>query len=722
MKTTIYTILVIALTFTSCKQTEEKKPYQLAEAPMAKQIAEELTIHDDTRIDNYFWMRLSDEQKNAETPDAQTQDVVNYLNAENEYLDKAMQHTEGLQTKLYDEIVGRIKKDDASVPVKNNGYSYYTRFEAGGDYALYCRKKVDGDTEGEEEIMLNGPEMAKNYSYYGIGSRSISMDNKLMAFGIDTVSRRRYTIHFKNLETGEILSDKLSNTTGSATWANDNKTVFYTTKDPETLRSNKIYKHIIGTNQSEDVLVYEEKDDTFRCGIFKSKSNAYLMIGSSHTISSEIRYVDANTPNDEWQIVQPREKDLIYTIDHYDDSFYIRTNLDAKNYRLVKTPITATTKENWVDVIPHRDDIFLQSFDLFKNYLVAQERINGLRAIRVMNWDGNEHYIKFNDPAYLAYTTSNLDFDTNILRYGYTSLTTPNSTFDYNMDTKEQVLLKQEEVLGGNFSVENYTSERLFATAEDSTKIPISLVYRKDIEISSETPLLLGAYGSYGSSREPTFSSSRLSLLDRGFVYAIAHIRGGQEMGRYWYEDGKLLKKKNTFTDFIDCGAFLINEGYTSSKHLYAQGGSAGGLLMGAILNMKPEQWNGVIAAVPFVDVVSTMLDETIPLTTFEFDEWGNPKDKEYYDYMKSYSPYDNVEAKDYPNILITTGYWDSQVQYWEPAKWIAKLRELKTDDNLLIMDCDMDVGHGGASGRFERYKRTALNYAFLFDLEGITE
>ncbi|MBE9489368.1 MAG: S9 family peptidase [Bacteroidetes bacterium] len=722
MKTTIYFMFVITLIFTGCKTNDEKPQHLLIDAPIAKKIPKELTIHEDTRIDNYFWMRLTDEQKNAETPDEQTQDVLDYLNAENKYLDTIMGHTVGFQEKLYNEIVGRIKKDDASVPVKNNGYLYYTRFEEGGDYALYCRKKIEADGEGKEEIMLNGPKMAKGYAYYGIGNRTVSMDNNIMAFGIDTVSRRRYTIHFKNLNTGEILSDKLSNTTGSATWANDNKTVFYTTKDPETLRSDKIYKHILGTNQSEDVLVFEEKDNTFSCGVGKSKSNAYLSIYSYQTLSTEFRFLDANTPNGEWEIVQPREKDLIYSVDHYEDSFYIRTNLDAKNFRLVKTPITATTKQNWVDVIPHRDNIFLQGFDLFKNYLVVEERIDGLRAIRVINWDGNEHYISFNDPAYMAYTTSNLDFDTNILRYNYTSLTTPNSTYDYNMDTKEKVLLKQQEILGGDFSVDNYTSERLYATANDGTKIPISLVYKKGVERNSETPLLLGAYGSYGSSREPTFSSSRLSLLDRGFVYAIAHIRGGQEMGRYWYEDGKLLKKKNTFTDFINCGEFLISEGFTSSDHLYAQGGSAGGLLMGAILNMKPELWNGVIAAVPFVDVISTMLDESIPLTTFEFDEWGNPKNKEYYDYMKSYSPYDNVEAKDYPNILITTGYWDSQVQYWEPAKWIAKLRDMKTDDNLLIMDCNMDVGHGGASGRFERFKRTALSFAFMFDLEGITE
>ncbi len=720
MKTTFYFLLVFTIVFTSCKSNEEKRQHQLVDAPMAKKIPKELTIHNDTRVDNYYWMRLSDAQKNAETPDAQTQDVLDYLNAENEYLDTVMKHTEGFQEKIYNEIVGRIKKDDASVPVKNNGYLYYTRFEEGNDYALYCRKKINKNAE--EKIILNGPEMAKDYAYYGIGSRSISMDNSLMAFGIDTVSRRRYTIYFKNLTTGEILPDKLSNTNGSAIWANNNKTVFYATKDPETLRQDKIYKHVLGTNQSDDILVFQEKDETFRCGVFKSKSNEYIMIGSFHTLSTEYRYLNADKPSGEWKIVQPRQNDLLYYVEQYQDDFYIQTNLDAKNFRLVKTPITATTTENWIDVIPHRDDVFLQSFDIFKSHLVLEERINGLRAIRVIKWSGEEHYIKFNDPAYLAYTTSNLDFNTNILRYGYTSLTTPNSIYDYNMDTKEQVLLKQDEVLGGDFSAENYTSERLYATANDGTKIPISLVYKKGVERNNETPLLIGAYGSYGSSREPTFSSNRLSLLDRGFVYAIAHIRGGQEMGRYWYDDGKLLKKKNTFTDFINCGEFLINEGYTSSNHLYAMGGSAGGLLMGAILNMKPELWNGVIAAVPFVDVISTMLDETIPLTTFEFDEWGNPKDKEYYDYMKSYSPYDNVKAKNYPNVLVTTGFWDSQVQFWEPAKWVAKLRDMKTDNNLLIMDCNMDVGHGGASGRFERYKRTALFYTFFFDLEGITE
>ncbi|PHQ57456.1 MAG: oligopeptidase B [Lutibacter sp.] len=718
MKSLSYLMVGLLFMLTSCKTDNTISTKQGTQVPIAKKIPETLTIHNDTRIDDYFWMRLSDEQKNAEIPDGQTQDVLDYLNAENEYLKNTMKHTEKLQENIYNEIIGRIKKDDQSVPVTDNKYSYYSRFEEGGDYKIYCRKKIGSNTK--EEIILNGPEMAKGYTYFGFRGQAVSPNNKLLAFGIDTVSRRQYSIYFKDLTTGKILSDKLENTTGSVTWANDNTTIFYTTKDVETLRSNKIYKHILGTSQADDMLVFEEKDDTFSCGIYKSKSKKYLLIWSSQTLSTELRFLNANTPNGTWKIIQPREKDLKYSVSHYDDYFYIRTNLDAKNYCLVKTPISATTKENWKDVIPHSEERFLQSVDLFKNYLVVSERINGLRSIRIKEWKGDEHYIAFNDPAYLAFTTSNLDFDTNVLRYNYSSLTTPKSTYEYNMSTKEQVLLKQEEVLDPNFSTHDYTSERIFATANDGTKIPISLVYRKDIKKNGKNPLLLYSYGSYGNSSEPSFKSSRLSILDRGFIYAIAHVRGGQEMGRDWYENGKLLKKKNTFTDFINCGEFLIKEGFTNSDHLYAYGGSAGGLLMGAILNIKPELWNGVVAAVPFVDVISTMLDETIPLTTFEFDEWGNPKIEEYYNYMKSYSPYDNVEAKAYPNILITTGYWDSQVQYWEPSKWIAKLRNLKTDDNLLLMDCNMDTGHGGASGRFERYKRTALTYAFMFDLENI--
>jgi len=713
MKTKIYFIL--ALVITSCSKSAD-----MIQVPVAKKVQHKITTHGDTRVDNYFWMRLSDEQKNAKNPDKQTQDVMDYLTAENEYLKEKMKHTEGLQTKLYDEIVGRIKQEDESVPVKVNGYVYYSRFEKGQDYGLYCRKI--GNEDAAEEIMLNGPELAKNESYFAIGGQSISENNEIIAYSIDLVSRRQYTIHFKNLKTGEVLSDKIENTTGGITWANDNKTIFYTKKDPVTLRSYQIYRHVLGTETSKDVLVYEEKDDTFGCSIYKTKSRKYLMISCYQTLSTEYLFLDADSPNGEWKVIQPRKRDLEYSVEHFGDDFYIITNDQAKNFRLMKTPVTQPGIENWKEVIAHRPSVYLEDLDIFKNHMVVTERKGGLIQLRVMAWESDqEHYIQFNDPAYNAYTFSNPEFDTDVLRYGYTSMRTPQSTFDYNMTDRTQELKKQQAVLGGEFSEDNYETERIMSTSRDGVEVPMSIVYRKGTKLDGNAPLLLYAYGSYGYSMDASFSSIRLSLLDRGFIMVIAHIRGGQEMGRHWYEDGKLLKKKNTFYDFIDCGKFLIKEKYTSSEHLYAQGGSAGGLLMGAVINMAPELWNGVIAGVPFVDVISTMLDESIPLTTGEFDEWGNPKDEEYYKYIKSYSPYDNIEKKAYPNLLITTGYWDSQVQYWEPAKWIAKLREYKTDDNLLIMDCNMDVGHGGASGRFQRYKEVALEYAFLLDLENIT-
>lgn len=700
---------------------ETKEGKVMPEAPKAKKIAEEMTIHGDTRVDDYFWMRLSDDQKKAETPDEQTKDVVAYLEAENEYKEEVLKDTDAFQEKLFDEIVGRIKQDDQSVPVKVNGYMYYTRYEEGKEYAFYCRKKDNMD--GEEEVMLDGPAMAEGYAYFAVGGRSVSPDNKLLAYGVDTVSRRQYTVRIKNLETGVIYNDEIPETTGGATWANDNKTLFYSKKDPVTLRSYRIYKHVLGTDSSMDELVYEETDETFGCGVGKTKSKQYLVIASYSTLSTEYRILDANNPNGEWKVFQERERDLEYGIDHYGDHFYVTHNMNAKNFMLSKTPVNATSKENWTPVIEHRDDVLLEGVELFKNFLVVEEREGGLTGLRIMPWDGSEeHYIEFQDPAYTAYTSSNPEFDTEILRYGYTSLTTPNSVYDYNMVSKERELLKQQEVLDDTFSPDNYTSERIMATATDGTQVPVSIVYRKGTPLDGTSPLLLYAYGSYGSSMDAYFSSVRLSMLDRGFIYAIAHIRGGQEMGRQWYEDGKLLKKMNTFTDYIDCSKHLIANNYTSADHLYAMGGSAGGLLMGAVINMAPELYNGVVAAVPFVDVVSTMLDESIPLTTGEFDEWGNPKNEEYYHYMKSYSPYDNVVAQNYPNMLVTTGYWDSQVQYWEPAKWVAKLREYKTDDNLLIMHCNMDTGHGGASGRFERYKETAMEYAFFFMLEGITE
>jgi len=718
MKNSLKIIAASTLVVIGCS-SEEKEMKKNIEAPVAKVEPKELTIHGDTRVDDYFWMRLTDEQKEAENPDEQTKAVVDYLNAENEYLKEVMKHTESLQDSLFNEIKSRIKEDDQSVPVKKNGYSYYTRFEKGADYPLYCRKSLDPGSE--EEIMLNGPEMAEGYSYFAIAGRTVSENNQLLAYSIDTVSRREYTIHIKNLETGEIYDDRIENTSGGITWANDNKTIYYTKKDPVTLRSYQVYRHKLGTDAKEDVLVYEETDDTFGCGVFKTKSSKYIMIASYQTLSTEYRFLDASNPTGEFQVIQPRERDLEYSVDHYGDEFYIVTNLDAKNFRLMKTDVKNTSKENWEEVIPHRSDVLLEGIDIFKDYLVVSERKKGLSNLRVMPWSGNgEHYISFNDPAYSASTYGNPEFDTDTVRFYYSSLTTPGSTYDYNMKTRERTLKKQQEVLGGNFSPDNYVSERIMTKARDGEEIPVSIVYRKGYKKDGKSPLLLYGYGSYGNTIDPSFSSVRLSLLDRGFAFAIAHIRGSETLGREWYEDGKLLNKKNTFFDFIDCGKHLVENNYTSPDHLYAMGGSAGGLLMGAVINMEPDLWNGVIAAVPFVDVVSTMLDETIPLTTGEFDEWGNPKDKAYYDYILSYSPYDNVEAKEYPNLLITTGYWDSQVQYWEPAKWCAKLRATKTDSNKLIMDCNMEVGHGGASGRFERYKEIALEYAFILDLEGI--
>ena len=691
---------------------------EMQEAPVAKKVKKVLEIHDDQRIDNYFWMRLSDEQKETEQPDQQTQDVLDYLHAENDYRKHVMKPTEKLQKTIYDEIIGRIKQDDSSVPITVNGYTYYSRFEKGQDYPYYCREKVED--KAKEEVMLDVPTMAKGYAYYAIGGRSVSENNKILAYAVDTVSRREYTLYFKNLETGEILSDKIENTTGGITWANDNQTVFYVKKDPQTLRAYQIFKHLLGTDTSDDELVYEETDETFSCWISKTKSRQYLMIGASQTLSTEYRFLDANTPDVKWQVIHPREKNLEYFVDHYKDDFYIITNDQAKNFRLMKTPVDRPQKSNWAELIPHREDVLLEDIEIFKSHLVVNERHNGLSHLRIMTWDNNnEYYISFDDPTYAAWISANPEFNSTQLRFGYSSLTTPTSIYDYDLNTKEKTLKKQDEVLGGTFDSQNYLSERIMVPSRDeSTNIPVSLVYHKDFEKSGDEPLLLYGYGSYGNTIDPWFSLARLSLLDRGFSFAIAHIRGGQNLGRSWYEDGKLLKKKNTFYDFIDVGNYLVQKGYTSTDHLYAQGGSAGGLLIGAVINMAPDLFNGAIAAVPFVDVVSTMLDETIPLTTFEFEEWGNPKNKEYYRYIKSYSPYDNVEEKDYPHLLITTGYWDSQVQYWEPAKWIAKLRDKKTDDNLLLMDCNMEVGHGGASGRFKRYKEVALSYSFLLHLE----
>ncbi len=708
--------LSLSLIIVACT-SKKKEANDDVKAPVAEKVAKALTGN---RIDNYYWMKLSDEQKNTEQKDEQTQKVVNYLNAENEYLKTKLKHTEALQKKVYDEIVGRIKQTDESVPYKDNGYWYYTRYEQGQEYPIYCRKK--GTLEGAEEILLNVNEMAKGHDYYSITGLSVSEDNNLLAYAEDSVSRRRYTVYVKDLRNGKLVEEPVPNTEGQVTWANDNKTYFYTKKDSATLRSRWIIKHKVGSSYKADPIVSEEKDETFYTGIYKTKSKKYLVIWAGSTLTNHYQILDANTPDGKFKEFSPRERGLEYSIDHYGDKFYVVTNLDAQNFRLMETADTKTSKPNWKEKIAHRKDTLLQGIEIFKDYLVLSERAQANTLMRIIDQKtGKKHYLDFGEPAYTLYPSINLDFDTELLRYGYTSLTTPNSTYDYNMKTRERKLLKQTEVVGG-YKAEEYQTERLWATAADGTPIPMSIVYKKGIKKDGRNPTLIYGYGSYGASMDPTFSITRLSLLDRGFVYAIAHIRGGQEMGRKWYEDGKMFKKKNTFTDFIDCAEFLIEEKYTTPEHLFASGGSAGGLLMGAVVNMRPELFKGVIAAVPFVDVVTTMLDESIPLTTGEFDEWGNPKNPESYMYMLEYSPYDQVKPQNYPNMLVTTGLHDSQVQYWEPAKWVAKLREMKTDNNTLLLRTNMETGHGGTTGRFKVYKETAQEYAFILDLAGIKE
>jgi oligopeptidase B len=678
-------------------------------APQAKVIPKSLKKHKETRIDNYFWLN-----------DRENPEVIDYLNQENAYYENMTLHTKELQASLYEEMKGRIKEDDSSVPYFYNGYYYITRFETGQDYPIFSRKK--GSLSADEEIMFNCNEMAEGHAYFKLGGLSISPDNKFASFGLDLVGRRIYTIQIKNLETNEILSDKIENATGGSVWANDNKTIFYVRQDEVTLRSDKVFRHKINSDSATDVLVFDETDDTFNVSISKEKSRKYIVIGSGSTLTTEYRILNSDNPDGEFEVFQKRVRGLEYSISHFEDSFYILTNKDkATNFKLMKTPENKTAKKYWVDLIPHREDVLLEDIEIFKNYLVVEERSNGLNHIRIMPWNGEpDYYLPFGSETYNAYTTTNIDFDTDVLRYSYQSLATPSSVIDFNMKTKTKEILKEQQVLGGKFDKENYVEERVWATARDGVKVPISMIYRKGLEKNGKNPLLLYAYGSYGITMDTYFSSTRLSLLDRGFVYAIAHIRGGEDLGRQWYEDGKLLKKKNTFTDFIDCSKFVINEKYTSSEHLYAEGGSAGGLLMGVIINEAPQLYNGVIAQVPFVDVITTMLDDSIPLTTGEYDEWGNPNNKKYYDYMLSYSPYDNVKAQKYPNMYVSTGLHDSQVQYWEPAKWVAKLRNMKTNDNLLFLDTNMDAGHGGASGRFEALKDLAKEFSFLLDLEKI--
>lgn len=698
---------VICLIFAgSCQKSKEKKMQMTP--PTADKKPKKLEKHGDVRVDNYYWMNNREDQE-----------ILDYLNAENAYYAEMTSHTKEFQESLFQEMKSRIKEDDSSVPYKLNGYWYVTRYETGGEYPIYTRRKDSLDKE--DELLFDCNELAKGHEFFNLRGISVSPDNQLASFGTDTVSRRQYTIQIKNLKTGGIYPDKIENTTGGSVWGNNSKTLFYTKKDPVTLRSDKIYRHTLGTPASDDVLVFHEKDSTFSTFVFKTKSRKFIVIGSVSTLTSEYQILDADNPTGNFEVFSPRERGVEYSISHYNNSFYVLTNRDkATNFKLMKTPANQTESKYWREFIPHREEVLLEDVDIFKDFYVLSERENGLNKLKVVRWDDSESYhVPFSSETYVAGTSVNLDFDTEELRYFYNEMGAPYAIIDFNMSRKTKRILKEQEVLGGNFDKANYRTERLWATARDGVKIPISLVYHKDVKFDGTSPLLQYAYGSYGSTIDPYFSSVRLSLLDRGFIFAISHVRGGEYLGRPWYEDGKLLRKKNTFTDFVDCSKFLIEKKYTSPEHLYASGGSAGGLLMGAVVNMAPELYNGVIAAVPFVDVVTTMLDDTIPLTTGEYDEWGNPNEKEYYDYIKSYSPYDNVEAKEYPNLYVSTGLHDSQVQYWEPAKWVAKLREYKTDDNILFLDTNMDAGHGGASGRFESLKETAKEYAFILDLEG---
>ncbi|WP_407083820.1 S9 family peptidase [Photobacterium leiognathi] len=678
------------------------------QAPIAKKIPHTMTIHDDTRIDNYYWMR----DDNRADPE-----IIAHLNAENAYTDAVMAHTEALQQQLFEEIKGRIVKDDNSVPVKQGNYFYSSEVTGDNEYAISVR--ADDFNGTNKTVLLDINELAKNHEYYNVSSLSVSQDENLLAYGEDTVSRRIYTIKVKNLATGEYLADEITGTSGSIAWQNDNQAFYYIKKDPQTLLGYQVYRHQLGTNQADDTLIFEETDPSFYTSIGKSKDNELVYIWHSSTETSAVSIIDANDPNATATPFLEREEGLEYSISKLGQQFYVLTNYEAVNFRLMKVDADKLgDKTEWQDVIAPQEGVMLEDYELFDNYLVYQQRSNGLTHITVRQLDTNEEReLRFNDEAFTAFFYGNKELNTNKLRLYYSSMTTPASHYDINLDNSEFTLLKQAEVLG-DFNANNYQSERLMINARDGKQVPVSLVYRKDLFKKDGTnPLYQYGYGSYGSTIDPSFSSSRLSLLDRGFVYAIAHIRGSEMLGRPWYEDGKKLTKQNTFNDFIDVTKALVEQGYGAKDKIFAVGGSAGGLLMGAIANQAPELYCGIAAQVPFVDVVTTMLDESIPLTTNEYDEWGNPNQKEYYEYMLSYSPYDNVGKHDYPSMLVTTGLHDSQVQYFEPMKWVAKLREMKTDNNRLLFKTDMEAGHGGASGRFKALHEDALEYAFFIDL-----
>ncbi|MEG0009241.1 MAG: S9 family peptidase [Aeromonas sp.] len=677
--------------------------------PVAAKHPHSMKKHGDVRVDNYYWLRDDERQK---------PEVLDYLKAENAYTEAMLKPTQPLREQLYEEMVARIPQQDESVPYVKNGYRYQTRYEPGKEYGIYSRTKV-GDKEKEPSLLLDSNQRAEGHEFYALGALEVSRNNRWLAVAEDFLSRRQYQIQFLDLESGQWASDKLENTSGNLVWANDSKTVFYVRKHPKTLLPYQVYRHELGSDPAKDQLVYEEKDDSFYVSLYATTSEDFIVIALSSTTSGEARLIDANTPAQKPRLFLPRQADHEYSLDHYRGRFYVRSNKDGKNFGLYETKESPV--DRWKAVIAPNPDVLLESYALFKDWLVLEERNQGLTRLRQVNWQsGEQKEIAFDDPAYVTWLAYNPEPDTSELRYGYSSMTTPSSTYELNLDSGKRTLLKQQAVAG--FKAEKYASERLWIDARDGVKVPVSLVYRKDLFKKDgpgpqRNPLLVYGYGSYGASMDPDFSTARLSLLDRGFVYAIAHIRGGEELGRGWYEDGKLLKKQNSFHDFIDATEALVAQGYGAKDQVYAMGGSAGGLLMGAIINQAPQLYRGVVAQVPFVDVVTTMLDESIPLTTGEYDEWGNPNQKRFYEYMKAYSPYDQVKAQAYPNLLVTTGLHDSQVQYWEPAKWVAKLRELKTDDNLLLLSTDMDAGHGGKSGRFKAYEDIALEFAFILEL-----
>ncbi|HEX2139412.1 MAG TPA: S9 family peptidase [Woeseiaceae bacterium] len=666
-----------------------------------------LEIHGDVRVDNYYWLKDRDNPK-----------VIEYLEAENAYTESVMAPLAGLQNTLRKELRSRIKQEDVSVPYRDGDYWYYYRYEQGREYPIYCRKK--GSLDAPEEVLLDVNVGAEGHDYYAVRGFGVSPDHSKAVYGVDTQGRRFYTLYFLDLETGELLPDRVEDVTASVEWANDSRTVLYARQDPDTLRSYQVYRHVLGT--PEDSLVYQEDDEANSVWVEKSLSGQYLFLTSAETVSTEVRYLPADAPEQAPRLFLPRSGEHEYYVTDGGDRFYILTNDDAMNFRIMETALDDTSRDSWKEVVPHSQDVLIEGIDVLKGHLVISTMQNGLTQLEVLDRASGERYpIEFAEPVYTAYTDDNYVYDATSLRYVYESMTTPESTYDFDLVTREHELVHEEEIPGG-FDRANYSSERIFATARDGTAIPVSMVYRKGMQKNGRNPLLQYGYGSYGATIDPDFDPDLLSLLDRGFIFAIAHIRGSSLMGRDWYYAGRQLNKMNTFTDFIDTSRFLIEEGYTSAEHLYAMGGSAGGLLMGAVVNMAPQLYHAITTRVPFVDVVTTMLDTSIPLTTFEFDEWGNPADKKFYDYMLSYSPYDNVTAQDYPHILVTTALHDSQVQYWEPAKWVAKLREFKTDDHLLLLKTDMQAGHSGKTGRFQSLEDTVLYYSFFLYLEGILE